>query len=231
MGGGWFPREGVRKVPEELGRGRPSAWQAYLLVGLSIYLLYLSTYLPTYLPVHSFHWIKNFLFKIFMLKTIKLIALTGPGDPPSGYWMIKPCSQTRATQHFKNFILPQFSSPSNCSSVPLTKSQSCSSGIFFQSFKKSFPIPKLFHMYRKELSTWVHILAIRFLGGQTTGQKTISSWLFSLETEWNFSGNSVLQTRRLKVKLWNGPVLYFASFFRNPSVSSSLHLYPRSPLP
>lgn len=71
-------------------------------------------------------------------------------------------------------------------------------------------MPKLFHMCRKDLSAWVPIPAITFLGEQTTGQKTMSSWLFSLETKWRFCKLNSANTHQLKVKLWNGPNLYMA---------------------
>ena len=88
-------------------------------------------------------------------------------------------------------------------------------------------------MCRKEPSAQVLILAIRFLGGQAP--RTENHLFMAL-----FLGNRVelfrelssANTHQLKVKLWNGPVLYLASLFGNPSVSSSFHLYPRSlPLP
>lgn len=71
-------------------------------------------------------------------------------------------------------------------------------------------MPKLFHMCRKDLSAWVPIPAITFLGEQTTGQKTMSLWLFSLETKWRFCKLNSANTHQLKVKLWSGPNLYMA---------------------
>lgn len=145
--------------------------------------------------------------------------------------MIRPWSKTRATQHFKSFILPQFSFLSSHASIPLTKSQSCSSGIFLF-LKKSFPIPKLFHMCRKEPSARVLILAIRFLGGQTprTENRLFMALFLGNRVEL-FRELSSANTHQLKVKLWNGPILYLASLFGNASVLSSFHLHPQDPAP
>lgn len=130
---------------------------------INIYIYLITRYLSLIYLSSSFFLLRKFFIKNFILKTIKLIALTGPGDPLSGYWIIKPCSKDRATQHLKNSIFPQFSFPSNCSSGSLTQSQVDLQGVFFPVVKKSFPISKLFHKCKKK-SAWVHIPAITFLG-------------------------------------------------------------------
>lgn len=71
-------------------------------------------------------------------------------------------------------------------------------------------------MCRKELSAWVHIPAITFLGGTDHRTENHIFMVVFLGSQMKvFRKLNSTNTYQLKVKLWNEPILYLAAFGGN----------------